>query len=142
MQSFPISHSLLRSIKKVIFMPNAKQESWHLGHLIVSSLTRKIGNYLNKNKKKNSNLLFFLFSSCRTIFWYIYVHNSWILPEASCDQSPSFTAHCKVHWGEMFIKKGLEITLCFCQSWTDVQSIPKPSLPSLMASFSSLWSSS
>lgn len=32
--------------------------------------------------------------------------------------------------------------ICFCLSGTDVYSIPKPSLPSLMASFSSLWSSS
>lgn len=144
MQSLLTSLSLLCSIKNKqtnnLFMSNAKQASWHLCrpfNYVCTHIERERGNYLKQTKKCFSSHFHLVEQSLNT-----YVHNSWILPEASCDQSPSFTVHCKVHCGDRFMKKGgLEITV---SAWAGLmfQSIPKPSLPSLMASFSSLWSSS
>lgn len=51
-------------------MPNAKEESRHLGHLIMSAFTYgKIGNYLKKKKK--SSHFHLVEQSFNT-----YVHNS------------------------------------------------------------------
>lgn len=90
-------------------MSNAKQASWHLCRPFnyVCTYIEREATIWKKKKKCFSSHFHLVEQSLNT-----YVHNSWILPEASCDQSPSFTVHCKVHCGDMFMKKGgLEITL-------------------------------
>lgn len=99
MQSFPKSHSLLCSIKKCYLYAKCKRRIPTLRPFNYVCIHIWKDRQLSKKKKKSSH--FHLVEQS----FNTYVHNSWILPEASCDQSLSFTVHCKVHWGEMFIKK-------------------------------------